>query len=199
MDAPVLPPTRKLPDEPDMDAWALVASARDGDAGAYGELYQRYVDVVFRFVLYRVGDRPLAEDLTSETFVRALRRIDRVTYRGRDVGAWFITIARNLILDHVKSSRYRLDISVGDASMGTWVDERVPDDEVIERDTAVRVLRAMGRLTDEQREVLQLRFMQGLSVTETAAAVDKSEPAVKALQYRGTQRLALMAEIRALR
>src|SRR4029450_11140113 len=91
------------------------------DQDAFGQLYDRYVDVVFRFVLFRVGDRPLAEDLTSETFLRALRRISSVSYQGRDVGAWFVTIARNLVLDHVKSSRYRLEMTtadVGDTQAG---------------------------------------------------------------------------------
>ena len=69
------------------------------------------MDVVFRYVLFRVGDRELAEDVTSETFLRALRRIASVSYQGRDVGAWFVTIARNLVLDHVKSSRFRLEVT----------------------------------------------------------------------------------------
>jgi RNA polymerase sigma-70 factor, ECF subfamily len=97
------------------DCWDLVASAQGGDSAAFGMLYERYVDVVFRFVLYRTVDRPTAEDLTSETFCRALKRLDSAHYQGRDVGAWFITIARNLILDHVKSSRYRLEVPAGDA------------------------------------------------------------------------------------
>ena len=90
-------------------AWALVKAAQDGDMIAFGELFDRYYDVVFRYVLFRMGDRTLAEDLTQETFVRALRRISSVSYQGRDIGAWFVTIARNLIFDHVKSSRYRLE------------------------------------------------------------------------------------------
>jgi len=97
------------------DCWDLVASAQGGDSAAFGMLYERYVDVVFRFVLYRTVDRPTAEDLTSETFCRALKRIDSAHYQGRDVGAWFITIARNLVLDHVKSSRHRLEMPSGDA------------------------------------------------------------------------------------
>jgi RNA polymerase sigma-70 factor (ECF subfamily) len=93
----------------DHGTWALVNAAQAGDMAAYGELFELYFDMVFRFVLFRTGDRALAEDLTSETFVRALRRISSVSYQGRDIGAWFVTIARNLIFDHVKSSRYRLE------------------------------------------------------------------------------------------
>src|SRR5215468_12431205 len=94
--------------------WRLVHAAQRGDALAFGELYNRYVESVYRYVLFRVGDRSWAEDLTSETFVRALRRISSVSYQGRDVGAWFITIARNLVLDHVKSSRFRLEVATAE-------------------------------------------------------------------------------------
>ena len=95
-------------------SWDLVHAAQDGDRSAFAQLYDRYVDVVFRYVLFRVGDRELAEDVTSETFLRALRRIESVSYQGRDVGAWFVTIARNLVLDHVKSSRFRLEVTTAE-------------------------------------------------------------------------------------
>src|SRR5699024_3674402 len=92
------------------EAWNLVHAAQAGDSAAFGQLYDRYVDTVFRYVLFRMSDRDLAEDVTSETFLRALRRISTVSYQGRDVGAWFITIARNLVFDHVKSSRFRCEV-----------------------------------------------------------------------------------------
>ena len=88
--------------------------AQEGDAEAFGELYDHYVTMVHRYVYHRVGDRATAEDVTSETFVRALRRIDSLSFQGRDVGAWLVTIARNIILDHVKSSRYRLEVTTAD-------------------------------------------------------------------------------------
>ena len=92
----------------------LVRRAQEGDAEAFGELYDHYVTMVHRYVYHRVGDRATAEDVTSETFVRALRRIDSLSFQGRDVGAWLVTIARNIILDHVKSSRYRLEVTTAD-------------------------------------------------------------------------------------
>ena len=85
------------------DGWDLIEAAQAGDREAFGSLYSRYAPGVSRFVGSRLRDRALAEDLTSETFARALRRIDSVSDQGRDAGAWFTTIARNLVLDHVKS------------------------------------------------------------------------------------------------
>ena len=89
---------------------ALVLRARDGDAEAFGSLYDHYVELVYRYVYYRVGTHQLAEDITSETFLRALRRICDFHWQGKDFGAWLVTIARNLVADHFKSGRYRLEV-----------------------------------------------------------------------------------------
>src|SRR5947209_9039991 len=89
--------------------WDLVEAAQAGDREAFGQLYGRYVSGVSGFLGNRVRDRGLVEDLTSETFARALRRIDSVRDQGRDLGAWLTTIARNLVVDHTRSSRYQRD------------------------------------------------------------------------------------------
>jgi RNA polymerase sigma-70 factor (ECF subfamily) len=180
-------------DEAHGPAWQLVRAAQDGDARAFGELYDRYVDTVFRYVLFRVGDRPLAEDLTSETFLRALRRISSVSYQGRDVGAWFVTIARNLVLDHVKSSRYRLEVAtsdVADAHSRQAGTASGPENEVVAAATNAELMKCVAKLNPDQQECIILRFMQGLSVAETAALMGRNEGAVKALQHRAVRRLA---------
>jgi RNA polymerase sigma-70 factor (ECF subfamily) len=180
-------------DDQDGGAWALVRAAQQGDADAFGRLYDRYVDVVHRFVLYRVGDRSLAEDLTSETFLRALRRITTVSYQGRDVGAWFITIARNLVFDHVKSSRYRLEVvtaEVSDGQLAATSPASSPEHEVLAAATAAELMRCVAKLNSDQRECVELRFLHGLSVSETAQVMGRNEGAVKALQHRAVRRLA---------
>lgn len=173
----------------DSTAWDLVHAAQDGDQDAFGQLYDRYVDVVFRYVLFRVSDRSLAEDLTSETFLRALRRISSVSYQGRDVGAWFVTIARNLVLDHVKSSRYRLEVATAEIIESRSID-RGPEHEVLADATSAELLRCVGQLGADQQECIMLRFLQGLSVAETAESMDRNEGAIKALQHRAVRRLA---------
>jgi RNA polymerase sigma-70 factor, ECF subfamily len=170
-------------------AWALVKAAQSGDMGAFGDLFDRYYDVVFRYVLFRMGDRTLAEDITQETFVRALRRITSVSYQGRDIGAWFVTIARNLIFDHVKSSRYRLESSTSDI-VELSPSTGGPEQQVLEGATNDELLRCVRKLNADQQECIQLRFLQGLSVAETARIMDRNEGAVKALQHRAVRRLA---------
>ena len=170
-------------------AWELVRSAQNGDAAAFGELYDQYVDVVFRYVLFRVGDRSLAEDVTSETFLRAFRRIGSVSYQGRDVGAWFVTIARNIVLDHVKSSRFRLEVSTAEPDDGPAA-EVGPESQVLANIAHAELLRCVEQLGDDQRECIVLRFLQGLSVAETAEIMKRNAGAIKALQHRAVRRLA---------
>ena len=171
------------------EAWQLVDKAQRGDVEAFGLLYDRYVDQVFRYVLFRVGDRTLAEDVTSETFLRALRRITTVSYQGRDVGAWFVTIARNLVLDHVKSSRYRLESTTSDI-VELSPSTHGPEQQVLDLATHEELLRCVRKLNADQQECISLRFLQGLSVAETAKIMDRNEGAVKALQHRAVRRLA---------
>jgi RNA polymerase sigma-70 factor (ECF subfamily) len=200
---PAVPLTRPA-DEPDpaevakAEAWELVRAAQEGDSSAFGNLYDRYVDVVYRYALFRLGDRDLAEDVTSETFLRALRRITSVSYQGRDVGAWFVTIARNLILDHVKSSRFRLEVVTGEVtepgaatsvSVGPAA-QAGPEQQAIAGATRTELLRCVAELGEDQRECIVLRFLQGLSVAETAKVMHRNEGAIKALQHRAVRRLA---------
>jgi RNA polymerase sigma-70 factor (ECF subfamily) len=173
-------------DEP----WQLVKAAQEGDTEAFGVLYDNYVDMVFRYVLFRVGgDRAFAEDVTSETFLRALRSIGSVSYQGRDVGAWFVTIARNIVYDHVKSSRYRLEVTTAELQ-DNREETSGPEQEVMTEATNAELLRCVSQLGDDQRDCIVLRFIEGKSVSEVAQIMDRNEGAVKALQHRAVRRLA---------
>jgi RNA polymerase sigma-70 factor (ECF subfamily) len=168
---------------------AIVGRAQDGDGEAFGELYDRYVGLVFRYVYYRVGDRSLAEDFTSETFLRALRRIATYTWQGRDFGAWLVTIARNLMADHFKSSRFRLEVTTDDLADADRREEG-PERSVVSSMMNEDLLAAVKELGAEQQECIVLRFLQGLSVAETAQVMGKNDGAIKAMQYRAIRTLA---------
>jgi RNA polymerase sigma-70 factor (ECF subfamily) len=191
--APAAQPSRPDPGDAAAEVWALVERAQAGEAEAFGLIYDRYVDVVFRFIYFRVGNRQLAEDLTSDTFLRALKRIGSFTWQGRDLGAWLVTIARNLVADHFKSGRYRLEITTGDVLDADKEDrgpEGTPETAVVDHITNVTLLTAVKQLNPEQQECIVLRFLQGFSVAETAKAMGKNEGAIKALQYRAVRALA---------
>jgi RNA polymerase sigma-70 factor, ECF subfamily len=186
-------PSRPEPGDPANEVWSLVERAQNGEAEAFGLIYDRYLDTVFRFIYFRVGNRQLAEDLTSDTFLRALKRIGSFTWQGRDLGAWLVTIARNLVADHFKSGRYRLEVTTGDVLDADREDrgpEGSPEAAVVDHITNVTLLSAVKQLNPEQQECIVLRFLQGFSVAETAQSMGKNEGAIKALQYRAVRALA---------
>jgi RNA polymerase sigma-70 factor (TIGR02952 family) len=184
-----LAPDERVPDPQGVDVWGLVHRSQEGDAEAFGELYDHYVTMVHRYVYHRVGDRATAEDVTSETFVRALRRIDSLSFQGRDVGAWLVTIARNIIRDHVKSSRYRLEVATADMRDADQATDG-PEDAVVQHLANRELLACVQQLGSEQQECIVLRFIHGLSVSETAEIMGKKDGAIKALQHRAVRRLA---------
>ncbi|VXC21402.1 sigma-70 family RNA polymerase sigma factor [Nocardioides sp. AX2bis] len=168
---------------------ALVELARGGDAEAFGMLFDHYHPQVYRFLYHRTRSVTLAEDLTSETFFRALRRMPDFRWQGKDFGAWLMTIARNLTVDHFKSGRVRMESTTEDMSRHDDVTEST-EDAVLAALTHEVLLDALQQLSDEQRDCLVMRFLQGLSIAETAAVLGRSDGAVKQLQLRGVRNLA---------
>lgn len=168
---------------------ALVELARGGDTAAFGALYDHYHGSVYRFLYFRVGSVPLAEDLTSETFFRALRSMSSFRWQGKDFGAWLTTIARNLATDHFKAGRTRLERPTEDTrTLDSPTDG--PEAEVLASLTNEVLVAALEELPTEQRECLVMRFLQGLSIAETAEVLGRSSGAVKQLQLRGVRNLA---------
>lgn len=173
---------------------ALVELARGGDKEAFGLLYDHYQPSVYRFLYYRTRSAPLAEDLTSDTFFRALRSMNSFRWQGRDFGAWLMTIARNLTTDHYKAGRTRLELTTEDMGLHDDVTDG-PESAVLAGLTNEILLQALTELPLEQRECLIMRFLQGLSIAETAQVLGRSDGAIKQLQLRGVRNLAkLMPE-----
>ena len=168
---------------------ALVELARGGDSEAFGQLYDHYQGSVYRFVYYRTRSQTLAEDLTSETFLRALRNMSGFRWQGKDFGAWLMTIARNLCTDHFKAGRTRLEQTTEDMGVHDDATEGL-ENAVMAGLTNELLLDGLRQLSDEQRDCLIMRFLQGLSIAETAEVLGRSEGAVKQLQLRGVRNLA---------
>ena len=168
---------------------ALVDLARDGDVEAFGQLYDHYVESIHRYLYFRLTSVSLADDLTSETFFRALRGIRSFQWQGKDFGAWLTTIARNLVSDHYKSSRARLEV-VADELPEQVEDADGPEDGAVAALTSEVLVEALHRIAPEQQDCLVMRFCQGLTIAETAAAMGRSEGAVKQLQLRAVRNLA---------
>jgi len=170
-----------------MEEAPLVRRAIAGDPEAFAQLYLIYAERLQRFVLFRVGDEQIAEDLTSQTFLKAWEKLDRYQMRGLPFGAWLFRIARNIVFDHYRNYRETVEL---EASLELKADPTANVVEVAEKHwEADQLQAALRRLTDEQRQVLILKFNDGLSTTEVAQVMGKRCGAVRALQMRGLQSL----------
>ena len=196
--AAVIPAQPAAPTAEALASWEIVQRAQAGAGSACAELYQRSHRTFFRYVYFRVGQHHLAEDLTQETYLKALRNIGSFTWQGTDINAWLITIARNLVTDHFKSGHYQRSRPVGCVFQYDELDDSTegdPEGAVIAHFTHMRLLRRLSHLTPDQRQVIELRFLRGLPVRATAEAMGRNEGAVKALQYRAVQSLARLYDI----
>jgi RNA polymerase sigma-70 factor (ECF subfamily) len=165
---------------------ALIAQAQSGNAAAIGKLYETFHGGVHRFLYYRVGDRQTAEDLTAEVFFRMLEALPRYRHGEIPIRAWIYRIARNLVIDHYRKMSVRdhqqLDESLSDPGVG-------PESTAERRLTSERLYHALLELTEDQRDVIVMRFVAEMPIAQVAEAVEKSETAVKALQRRGLRAL----------
>lgn len=163
--------------ESDDESLAQRAVARE--AAAWSELFELHWRSVYGFVRYRLRGADEAEDLASQVFEVAYSRADRFDYRGVPIDAWLIGIARNVCRDHIKKLGRRGTTEELDDNSGP-VEDDAADAADLRRDLAV----AMRSLTEDQQEVLSLRFLLDRSVEETARMMNRSEDAVKNLQRR---------------
>ncbi|MFD3504968.1 sigma-70 family RNA polymerase sigma factor [Streptomyces sp. NPDC058678] len=169
------------------DVVAWVEQAQAGDREAFGALYDAYADTVYRYIYYRVGGKATAEDLTSETFLRALARIASFTWRGRDLGAWLVTIARNLVADHFKSTRFRLEVTTGEF-LDSNEAEPSPEDHVLASATQMEVTQALLRLPPRMRQVIWMQ-VTGTPTSAIANRLDIAPATVRAHLHQARQRL----------
>lgn len=165
--------------EPELEELARRARA---DPAAFGELYDRLYDMVYRYVRAQVNSDALAEDLCEQTFLAALESLDRYRPRGAGIRAWLLRIARNDVLDHYRRVR-RISFGPLEQAAGA-IAPGGPDEHVLGAEEASRLREGIGSLSEEQRQVVLLRFAGELSHAEVAEILGKTEGAVKALQHR---------------
>jgi len=162
--------------------------------GRFEQVYAHHVVGIYRFVLARVGNRPDAEDLTAQVFVRAVEQLDTAREPGQ-IAAWLYRVAQNAIADYWRAF-YRLPVVGVDHVAPGWE----PADDGAQRQAApderasVRVQALLGDLPDRYRRVLELRFLQRMSVAETAQAMGITSGNAKVLQYRALRKAALLGE-----
>ena len=166
-----------------MYAEDLVRRVRSNDPRAFEELYARYSPRVFGYLFQRLnGDAEEAEDLTADVFTRVYEKIDAFQPQGAPLSAWVFRIAHNRLIDSIRRRPRHVQVTLDDAPELT----AAPAFGSIDQQLALDQIKVgLIRLTPEQRQVIELRFLEGKSVAETAAIVGRNEDAVKKLQARG--------------
>lgn len=158
-----------------------MVAAKEGDAEAFGQLFDHYHQSVYRFIASRVQRPADAEDLTQLVFVKAFEALPRYQARGVPFGGWLFRLARNAVIDHVRTRHEHADLEGLSERPET---EPGPEARAVTKAEIEAVGRAMVELTDEQREAIALRFFGGLTVREAAEAMGKQEGTVRGLQFR---------------
>lgn len=165
----------------------LIKDAVRGKASAFGLLYDYYQPKIYRFVLIKVGRREEAEDLTHQVFLNAWQKISNYKDLGFPFSSWLYRIARNQVIDHYRTKKQEVGLEEVDVEIST--DFGLNEKSIDDKRQLETVMEALKNLREDYQEVLIMRFVEDLSVKETAAAVEKSEGAVKLMQHRAVKEL----------
>jgi RNA polymerase sigma-70 factor, ECF subfamily len=153
------------------------------DPDAFGDLYERYVDRIYNYIYYRVGNADEAEDLTARVFYRVLKALPRYMDRGAPFASWLYRIAHNLVANYHRDQARRPSVPIDDFPLTSR--RREAPDRVAERRDAERSLwQVIGELSEDRRELLVLKFGEGLSNAQIGKILGRTEGAVKSLYHR---------------
>lgn len=175
-----------------IDQGRLIERAKGYDEEALSELYHLFANTIFRYIYFRVGERSVAEDLVSEVFVRVLQDLPSYQDTGAPFEAWLYRIANARVVDYYRRQKVRQTVPLSERVYAGEVAD--PDYLADDRDQARRVWQTLTQLTDEQQQVISLRFIAGYSGEQIAKAMGKTEGAVKALQHRALASLRRLLE-----
>lgn len=176
------------------DEKQLVEKAKDGETEAFGLLYDHYLPKIYRFVLLKVTTREEAEDLTHQAFLKAWENLDKYSYEGKysgfPFGSWLYRIARNVIIDHYRSSHHNeINLSLDDYLEEIISNETPIDLEADRKIEWRKILEAMKMLKDIERDIVIMRFIDDLPHEEVAKVIGKSVGATKLIQHRALKKL----------
>jgi RNA polymerase sigma-70 factor (ECF subfamily) len=172
--------------EPDTEA-DLIDRACAGDSEAFGRLYEKSVDRVYRYIYFRVTDDATAEDLTSAVFLKAWESLPRYKAGKSPFIAWLYTIAHNAVIDHYRTRKQTSALD----EIASLPSSELPPDEQFDRLFGAQSLRqSLQKLTGPQRDVVTMRLIDGMGTEQVARRLRKSPGAIRALQMRALQALA---------
>ncbi|MFQ5612127.1 MAG: sigma-70 family RNA polymerase sigma factor [Anaerolineae bacterium] len=170
------------------DEAQLLGRARQLDPTALQALHRRYYEPVARYIRFKVGDPHTAEDLSGEVFVRVLEGLRRGQGWRDSPQGWIMGIARNVVVDYYRRKERLPEVELSEQL--TSAEETDPIYQAMQSERKRALVHAIRQLTDEQRDVILMRFMEGIDIQGVAKAINKTPGAVKGLQYRALRALA---------
>ena len=169
------------------DEIGLVRKAAEGDSSAFGALYDKYQPAIYRFIFLKVSHREEAEDITHQAFLSAWEHLPSFRYEHASFSSWIYRIARNKVIDHYRTRKISTPI------------ESIPDElaavemnaagDVDAKHDMIRAYRALAQLSDDQRDVIIMRFINELPYATIAHALGKNQATIRVIQYRALAKL----------
>ena len=169
----------------------LIKRAKSGDNAAFDEIYESHYQRIYTYVYYRVNDVSVAEDFTSEVFVRLVQKISSYEDRGKPLIAWLYTIAGNLIRDNYGREKDIQWLSLDDRALPSNDD---PARMTQQKMTSELLARLVQNLTEEQTQLILLKFVDGLNNGEIAEIMGKREGSIKSMQHRALRSIQKLLE-----
>lgn len=163
----------------------LIEAARAGDRSAVEVLYRDHYNTIYRYALFRVGSPQAAEDVSSQVFLGMVRGLPRFRWQGKPILAWLYGIAQKQVAMHLRDAKRGRGLVDLEQAGHLFGDDPAPEAGLEAEARRAQLASALRMLPESQREVILLRQVLSLSLAETAAALDRSEGAVKQLQVRG--------------
>ena len=172
----------------------LVNKAQNGDDHAFAEIYGRYFTPIYRFIYFKVGNREEAEDLTQTVFMKVFKSLDRFRFRDNPFSSWIYRIANNMVIDFFrkKKSLPLLDENPEDWQLEFADDALNPVEEAEELELAWSARQAIAEMKDPDRQVLVMRYIDGLSYKDIAETIGKTEEAVRQISSRSIRALKMI-------
>jgi RNA polymerase sigma-70 factor (ECF subfamily) len=174
-------------EKPEKEIKKLVKKAKGGEPDSFGLIYDYYLTRVYRFVFLKVTNKEEAEDITQQVFMKAWEALPRFESEGSPFVSWIFRIARNTVIDFYRTKKHNLSLDEG-----IGVDdvlENSPEDIFFQNQEKAQVIKALENLTDDQKEVVTLRFVEGFSYKEISAITEKNQASLRIMQHRAIKKL----------
>lgn len=172
------------------DEYKVIRRAQKGNPESFGDLYDHYSPQIYRFIFLKVSDKHEAEDLSHEVFLSAWQNIDNYDYRGLPFSSWLYRIARNRVIDHYRARKET--VSIDDVSESAFQVIEAIEHDLDQQIDLTKIKAALQQLSEEQQNIIILRFIEDLTPSEIAAIINKSEGAIRLAQHRAIKKLKII-------